>query len=374
MTRSFKLWGIEFTLVDILLRVLLPIALLFLVYKGLLFLVKKIILKPLRIQEETKTRIFRYVRLFLRIALLVGVLIVFIGFLGPDILEFLGAFWKVLTTPVITAGSTQITIITILLTIPVFYLASWLSRITKRFVDSSLLTKLTFPEDTKFTISILLRNLVLIVAALFGLSIIGIDLSSLAILFGVLGVGLGFGLQGTVANFMAGLILIFERPIKEGDRIRVSGMEGNVVQIRFRSTIINTITNETIVVPNKNLVEDNIHNYSYGNERIIVVNSTQVSYGSDLEKVRDVLLTVNDDNPYALKKPSPEARIMEFQDSGILVELRTWIGRATDKYQAIAWINMQIWKKFKEAGVQIPFPQMDLHVKELPVAGADQGA
>ena len=100
---------------------------------------------------------------------------------------------------------------------------------------------------------------------------------------------------------MAGLILIFERPIKEGDRIRVAGMEGNVVQIRFRSTIINTITNETIVVPNKNLVEDNIHNYSYGNEEIIVVNSTQVSYGSDLEKVREVLLTANEDNPFALK-------------------------------------------------------------------------
>jgi small-conductance mechanosensitive channel len=339
LTNPLSLGGIDFTILDILLKIVLPLAVGVGLYKLILFLVKKLV--------------YRRVGLVL-------------NFLGPGIVRFASVVWNVLTTPFITAGDTTVTSVTVLLTLPVFYVATWVSRLIKSFVDSSILERLSMAEETKFTISILIKNAVLIVAVLVGFSMIGINLSSLVIVFGALGIGVGFGLQGVVADFISGFVLIFERPIKEGDRIQVGEMEGEVVQIRLRSAVINTLTNETIIVPNSKLITGTIHNYSYTDERIILRNKVQVHYRSDLQKATEVLLSVNEDNPYSLKDPAPEVRVLEFQDSGILMELRTWIAKATDKYRALAWINFHIWRRFKEEGVQIPYPQRDLYLKELP--------
>jgi potassium efflux system protein len=359
-------WGIGFTVLDIVVKILVPLIVAVVLYKLILFLLKKIVYRKTRLGEEVKERILRSFRLLLRILFLIIVTVLLLNFLGPGIVRFTTVVWTVLTTPFITAGDTRITIVTVLLALPVFYVATWISRLTKRFIDSSILQRLTIAEETKFTISILIRNGVLIVAVLVGFSMIGINLSSLVIVFGALGIGIGFGLQGVVSDFISGFVLIFERPIKEGDRIQVGEMEGEVVQIRLRSTVINTLTNETIIVPNGGLVRDNIHNYSYLDERIILTNRVQVHYGTDLQRARDVLLTVNLENPYVIENPPPEVRVLEFQDSGILMELRTWIKRATTKYQALAWINFQIWRRFKEEGIQIPYPQRDVYLKEVP--------
>ena len=204
----------------------------------------------------------------------------------------------------------------------------------------------------------------LVLAILIGLSIIGINLSSLAVVIGALGIGIGFGLQNVVANYVAGLVIFFERPVKEGDRILVNGLEGDVVQIKLRSTVINTLTNETIVVPNSQLVGNSIHNYSYADRRIVIVNKVQVSYSTDLDRARQVLLEMAARNPHALKEQAPGVRVAEFQDSGIELVLWTWIGEATNKLAAHSWNNLEIWRAFKQSGIVIPFPQVDLHVRE----------
>ncbi len=368
LTRPLTLWKLSFSILDLIVRVLLPLVVAAAAYKVVLLLVSRFVLRPLRIKEATRRRAYRTIRLSLRLITLAAFAVYFVNLLGPNISSFLTSVWTILSTPLFTAGSARITIITVFLTIPIFYLGSWISRITKRFVDSSVLERVSMPDEAKFTISILLRNIVLIVAILIGLSLIGIDLSALAVLFGVLGIGIGFGLQNVVASFIAGFVLIFERPIKEGDRIHVDGMEGDVVHIRLRSTIINTLTNETIVVPNNKLIESNIHNYSHMDERIIIVNAVQVAYGTDLVRARDVLQVVNDENPYALPDPQPEVRVVAFQDSGILLELRTWIARAVEKYRAITWVNLEIWRVLKAAGITIPFPQRDVYIKTTPQA------
>ena len=144
----------------------------------------------------------------------------------------------------------------------------------------------------------------------------------------------------------------------------VNELEGDVVQIRLRSTVINTLTNETIIVPNRLLVDNYIHNYSYRDKRIVIINRVQVAYSTDLEKAVEVLLEAAGSSPYALSKPLPKARVMEFQDSGILMELWTWIGDMNLKRDATAQLNMEIWRKFKDAGITIPFPQRDVHIKE----------
>jgi len=370
LTNPLSLGGIDFTILDILLKIVLPLAVGVGLYKLILFLIKKIVSRRVRLEENDKEKILRTFRLILRIVFLVGVMGLVLNFLGPGIVRFASVVWNVLTTPFITAGDTTITIVTVLLTLPVFYVATWVSRLTKGFVDASILQRIAMTEGTKFTISILIKNAVLIVAVLVGFSMIGINLSSLVIVFGALGIGIGFGLQGVVADFISGFVLIFERPIKEGDRIQVGEMEGEVVQIRLRSAVINTLTNETMIVPNSRLITGTIHNYSYLDERIILRNKVQVHYQSDLQRATDVLLSVNEKNPYSLEDPASEVRVLEFQDSGILVELRTWIAKATDKYQALAWINFHIWRRFKEEGVRIPYPQRDLYLKEMPQEAA----
>lgn len=363
-----QIGGINFSFspLQALLRFFLPLILLFTLYKLFLFLIKRLVLKPLKINEELKKRVFKRIRLLFRIAVFAVLLFLVLSFFEAEIQSYVVIVWDILNSPFFTAGSSRISIITIILTIPIFYLASWLAKMSRKFMDTAFLSKLSVSPEMSFTISALIRYGIMVLTILVGLSIIGINLSSLTVLFGVLGIGLGFGLQNTVANFMAGLIIIFERPIKEGDRILVNNMEGDVVHIRLRSTIINTLTNETIIVPNNQLVGNSIHNYSYQDRRIIVINSVQVAYESDLDLIEKVLLEMVEKSPYALKDPRAEVKIMAFEDSGILVELWSWIGEATQKLAAKAWNNLEIWRSFKNAGITIPFPQVDLHVKKPP--------
>jgi potassium efflux system protein len=352
-----------FSPLDLLLMVILPIIGSFILYKILMVIVKKLILKPLKLSAGTTEKVTKIVKRILRIILLSGVILIIVAFLGEEFFTYVKAFWGILMTPFYASGSTRISIITVILTIPIFFIASFVSKRIKAILDRSLFTQLTIDESTKFSISKLIRYGMFIICLILGLSIIGIDLSSLAVLFGVMGIGIGFGLQGVVSNFFSGLVIFFERPIKEGDRIIVNNIEGKVSHIRMLSTIVDTLTNETIFVPNAQLIANSIHNYSYKNPIIIIVNRVQVSYATDLEQAGKILLRIADDNPFSLSRPPAEFRVIDFQDSGILMELRTWIRHAENKYGAMSWTNLEIWKRFREQGVQIPFPQLDLHIK-----------
>jgi len=353
-----------FSPLEALLKFLLPLVLLFVVARVLLVILRRVILKRLKIPEESKEKIYRNTRLVMRIAVAIVLLFILFSFFGAEIGKFLSQVWSVLTTPFTTAGSSRISVITILLAIPIVYLASWVSKLTRQFLDATVLKQLTISDASRFTISSLVRYGVLILAILIGLSIIGINLSSLAVVIGALGIGIGFGLQNIVANYVAGLVIFFERPLKEGDRILVNGLEGDVVRIKLRSTVINTLTNETIIVPNSQLVGNSIHNYSYDDRRIVIVNKVQVSYSTDLDQALKVLLEVASRNPFSLAEPAAGARVSAFQDSGIEMVLWTWIDEATNKLSAVAWNNLEIWRAFKQSGIVIPFPQVDLHVKE----------
>lgn len=356
--------SLYFSPLDIILKLILPVIGSYILYKLLLFLVKALILKPLKITVDTKNKIRTIIKRILRIILFCGCLLIIINFLGREILKYVTSIWQVLSTPFFTSGSTRISIITLIFTIPVFFIASFISKKTKKIIDTALLKQFIQDPSTKFSISNLIRYGLFTLCILLGLTIIGIDFSSIAVLFGVLGIGVGFGLQSVVANFFSGLVIFFERPIKEGDRIIISGIEGTVSQIRMLSTVVDTLKNETIFIPNEKLIGNSIHNYSYKNPNIIVVNRVQVSYSSNLEQVQEILLDIAENNPYAISKPDPEFRVIAFQDHGIEVEIRTWIRFAENKQVSLAWTNMQIWKKFREHHIEIPFHQLDLHIKD----------
>jgi small-conductance mechanosensitive channel len=188
------------------------------------------------------------------------------------------------------------------------------------------------------------------------------------VIFGLLSVGIGFGLQNVTSNFVAGLILLFERPIKVGDRITVGNTEGDVAEINIRSTTIRSLNNIAIIVPNSEFVSSTVINWTYGDQRVRLEIDVGVSYQSDLDIVFRCLREVAEEHREVLKDPKPEVLHTGFGDSSWKIRLRAWISNPKTHPQVRSALNCAIVRKFRENGVEIPFPQRDLHVRSpLPV-------
>ncbi|MBN2509134.1 MAG: mechanosensitive ion channel [Spirochaetales bacterium] len=353
---------LPFSLLSLLLQFFLP-ALACAVVVKLLVVAVKTVIKRARVEDESAAKILRRWKFYLRLVFFIAVVLLFVRLLGAEVQRYSRSFFGLLNTPLLESGSTKVSVVTIILMIPVFYMAAWAGQGSRKITNTYLLNRVGLDESKKFSVSNLVRYLVMFLVLLVGLGIIGIDLSALTVMFGVLGLGLGFGLQTVVANFFAGVVIIFNRPIKEGDRILVDSYEGTVINIRLLSTVINTITYETIIVPNSKLVDSTVYNYSYDDRRIIIKNEVSVSYATDLDKAIEVLSGVGMDNPYALKVPEPDVRVTSFGDSGINLALFTWIRDVSTKHAALSWNNLETWRRFRDNEIEIPFPQVDLHIR-----------
>lgn len=356
--------GLElpFSLLTLLLELILPLAVMVLLYRLLIALSRRII-EPMNLREETKAAVKKWVRRVLRGLYLLGVAVLIGRLLGAKIFDYLRAFFGALNQPLVQSGNTNITFITIFLAIPVFYVASWAGKASKQLIRRSMLKRVGLDEAQQFSLINLVRYTVMVLVLLVGLSIIGINLSALTVIFGVLGIGLGFGLQNLVANFFSGLVIIITRPVKEGDRILVNGLEGDIIQIRMVSTVINTLTNESIIIPNSHLVSESVHNYSFNDTSIVVRNDIGVAYASDVDRVITLLSEVAGRNPYRLEGKEPIVRFKEFGDSSLNFAVFTWIRKTVDKYNSHHWMNVEIWRALKQEGVEIPFPQQDVYIR-----------
>ena len=209
-----------------------------------------------------------------------------------------------------------------------------------------------------------------VVAALVGLKLTGISFAGLAIVAGALSVGIGFGLQNIVNNFVSGLILLFERPIKSGDFVTVGAVEGTVKTISIRSTEIETLDRQNVIVPNSELVSQQVTNWVLHDPVGRLTLDIGVAYGSDVEKVREVLLEVATSSDYVvtdgISAPKPKVLFMTFGDSSLNFELRVWIKQIRRRFDATSDLHFGIDKAFREHDITIPFPQRDLHVKYWP--------
>ncbi|MCF7916058.1 MAG: mechanosensitive ion channel [Spirochaetaceae bacterium] len=359
---QFGVLELPFNLLELMLRFLLPLMLITGGYRLLIVSIRRL-LRRSSLKEEIQQRVLRWMRLALRLCYIAGIGLLIGRLFGAKIFEYFQIFYAVLNQPLINTGNTRVTFITVLLTIPVFYLASWAGRTTRGMMRNSLFIKMGLDEAQQFSISSLARYTVMVLVLLIGLSIIGIDLSALTVIFGVLGIGLGFGLQSVVSNFFSGLIIIITRPVKEGDRILVQGIEGTILQIRILATVINTLTNESIIVPNSQLVQESVHNFSFYDPSIIIKNEIGVAYSSDIDQVLKVLQDIAERNPYRYDRKKCWVYLNEFGDSSINLTVYTWIKSANEKFAAHHWNNLEIWRMFKEHNIQIPFPQLDLHYR-----------
>ncbi|MGD8576671.1 MAG: mechanosensitive ion channel, partial [Thiohalophilus sp.] len=207
------------------------------------------------------------------------------------------------------------------------------------------------------------------IAIIVALGIAGLDFSNLAIIAGALSVGIGFGLQNIVNNFISGLILLFERPVKTGDWIVVGNTEGYVKRIRIRSTQIQTFDRADVIVPNSELISGQVTNWMLHDLLGRAVIPVGVAYGSNTQKVKDILLQVASENPEVISDgsaPEPYVLFREFGDSSLNFELRCYIKNIDRRLRVVSEMNFAIDAAFRDSGIEIPFPQRDLHVKDWP--------
>ncbi len=206
----------------------------------------------------------------------------------------------------------------------------------------------------------------LVFAAATALSIAGVDLSNLALIAGALSVGIGFGLQSVVNNFVSGLILLFERPIKVGDWIVTNSGEGIVKKISVRSTEVETFDRSSIIIPNAELVASTVTNWTHKNNMGRVRIPVGVAYGSDPALVREILLTCAEENPLVVRFPEPFVSWEAFGASSLDFDLRCFLGDIGKGLQVRTELHFAIFKAFKENGIEFPYPQQDIHLRSWP--------
>ncbi len=206
----------------------------------------------------------------------------------------------------------------------------------------------------------------LIIAAVAGLGLLGVNLTNLALIAGALSVGIGFGLQSIVNNFVSGLILLFERPIKVGDWIVTASGEGIVKKISVRSTELETFDRAAIIIPNSELIASTVTNWTHKSALGRIRVPVGVSYGSDPELVREILLKCANDHPFIVRYPEPFVVWQEFGASSMDFEIRAFLSDISKGIQVRTDLRYAIFKAFKEKGIEIPFPQQDIHIKADP--------
>lgn len=250
----------------------------------------------------------------------------------------------------------------------IFFL--FLGSFVRRFLQGNFLDRFEIESGLKYTLSRLAQYTVILLGFLISFQFVGIDLTSLAVIFGLLSVGIGFGLQNITANFISGLIIMFERPITVGDRVDVNGIEGDVQEISIRSTKILTMNNTSIIVPNSQFVENSVINFSHGDPTFRLHIYVGVSYSSNLDDVLKALNDVAVEHPKVMKHPEHQIHLTQFGDSSWEMELRVWIPEVKDRLIIRNELNQSIVRKFREMNIEIPFPQRDLHVRssiDIPV-------
>jgi small-conductance mechanosensitive channel/uncharacterized protein YndB with AHSA1/START domain len=241
----------------------------------------------------------------------------------------------------------------------------------KRWIDKRWLQHIVFDRGSRDAIITLFGYVGFVIALLVALFMAEVDLSGLAWVSAALALGIGFGMQEIASNFVSGLILLFERPIRAGDFVTVGDIQGFVRSIRIRATEIETLDNQNVLVPNSELISGRVTNWvlrdTYG--RLLV--NVGVAYGSDVEKVRDILETVAREHPEVItdgSAPAPRALFMGFGDSSLDFELRVRVKHIERRFSIKSDLNFEIDKLFRESGITIPFPQRDLHIIEPQAA------
>jgi len=274
-------------------------------------------------------------------------------------------FWKTIRQALefkLTLGNTELrltSIVELILIVVVFFI---LSKYIRRLIQRRILPRFKLPSGTQFIMLRIVHYVFMVIGLMLALSAVGIKLTTLTMFFGIIGVGIAFGLQNITSNFVSGIILLFERPISVGDYIEVGDAIGQVKAINMRSTTIITGSNITLIVPNSKFIEGTVTNWSIGDLKIRIIISIRVAYGSDTKLVEKLLLKMASEHPQVLSEPEPVVLFMDFGDFAFNFALRVWIPDPTSRLKVTNDLNHTIDAIFKENSIKVPFPQRDVHI------------
>ena len=282
-----------------------------------------------------------------------------------------------LTQPLFTVGEASFTATSLMKLAAFFTVVFWLARVFRRVLIRRAFPRVGLETGLSHALANIISYGIIALGLLVGLQTSGIHLGTLTVLFGAMGVGIGFGLQNVAGNFVAGLILLIERPIQVGDRIQIGDLHGRVSRINIRATEVFTNDNIAVIVPNSEFISQQVINWSHGGNWIRHRVPVGIAYGSDVEEVKKALLDAAANVGAVLQDPPPMVRFVAFGDSSLDFELIAWTSELLHRRgEFISRVNFAIHEALSRHGIEIPFPQRDLHVRSsipLPVAQVPAG-
>ena len=272
--------------------------------------------------------------------------------------------YDLLATPFGSLGGTEISITFLLYLVLSVLIVLYVAKKAKQVLVNRILSRTKLDVGVTQSIGTIVRYLIIVLGMIIIFQSAGLDLTALSFLAGAVGVGIGFGLQNIFSNFISGIIILFERPIKVGDRVQVEEISGDVVRIAARATTIITNDNISIIIPNAEFVSNRVINWSHNDRMIRFRFPVGVAYKENPEKIKELLLEVAHENKNVLKSPSADVVFLEFGESSLNFELWVWTIKLINRPKVLqSQLNYAIFKKFKEHNIEIPFPQRDLHIK-----------
>ncbi|MFW5961673.1 MAG: mechanosensitive ion channel family protein [bacterium] len=265
------------------------------------------------------------------------------------------------------SGNLRISLLLIIKTIIIFSILFWVAGKLSRIITNRIDNSDSLTPSIKVLLNKIAKFLIFTSAILFTLSSVGIDLSAFAFLGGAIGVGLGFGLQKIVSNFISGIIILADKSIKPGDVVEISNVYGWVKKLDTRFVSVVTRSGKEFLIPNEDFITKEVINWSYSDELVRVDAEVGVSYSSDLRLVQELMMKAIEEKERILTNPEPNVLLIGFGDNSVNFELRFWISDPRNGIQNIrSQVLLSIWDHFNEHDIVIPFPQQDYHLKSLP--------
>ncbi len=308
-------------------------------------------------------------RALVRMLISVGVVAV-LWLLWADVFPALGVFneislWQVTESVGGVDEAIDITLQSVLMAVLAGFITFFAARNLPGTLEVAFLNRVKLAPGTSYAVTTIIRYIIVIVGVVVAFNLIGAQWSKVQWLVAALGVGLGFGLQEIVANFISGILILFERPIRVGDTVTVGGETGTVSRIRIRATTITDWDRKELLIPNKTFITEQLTNWTLSDPINRLIINVGVAYGSNVELVEKLLMEVAENNPKVAESPSPQVFFVRFGDSSLDFEVRVFISSMMDLMPLTHEIHMAIDRTFRENGIEIPFPQRDLHFRTV---------
>ena len=270
----------------------------------------------------------------------------------------------------LTVGGKRITFGLVLVAGIILYGAFVSSWILQSILMENVLNRGHMDSGARISVARLVHYAMVLVGFLIALSTMGFELKNITIIGGALGVGIGFGMQTIVNNFVCGLIMLFERPLKVGDSVEFGTQQGRVKQVGLRATVVATYDNAESVVPNADLITSQVTNWTLSNRQVRLILPVGVAYGSDVPLAMETLAACAKGQRWVAPTKAPQVLFLGFGESSLDFELRIWTTDADHRLEVSSRINQEIDRRFRELGIEIAFPQRDLHLRSVDASAA----